>query len=259
MGTRCHVPIMWVLILILIQENKNISMKRLSIILLVAAVSFSVLSCKKFLDVKPIDKLTGNNFYKTKADVEAVINNLSLKFFDKINETHLAGATGEYRAGEVLHELNAYQNANARGFIELLGKNDLNGVLYNNRDWNRDDRVNYHFERITDWREYYEIIQGAGILIDQLIAGVPGVTETEKGEFIGQATFARCYAYFIIVRLFGDVPYYTDAYHSSPLPRENMVSVITKCIADMKAVKIRCPGIIWTLPTKQLKLAGVAQ
>ena len=216
-------------------------MKQFSSFLLIALIAFTGNSCKKFLDVKPIDKLTGNNFYKSKDDVEAVINNFSLIFYNKINETHLAGTIGEFRAGEVLHDLNSTQNPFARAFIEVLGKNDLNGLLYNNKPWNRDDGANYHFERITDWRGYYEIIQGAGILIDKLNAGIPNISEVEKQQYIGAAVFARCYAYFVIVRLFGDVPYYAEGYHSSPLPREPMVSVITKCIADMEGLKDKMP------------------
>ena len=208
---------------------------------MIAVAGLFLNSCKKFLDVKPIDKLTGNNFYKSKEDVEAAINNLSLKFYYKLNETHFVGTVGEFRSGEVLHEKDASQRQDARAFIEVLGKNDLNGLLYTNQPWTRDDGANYHFERITDWRAYYEIIQSASILIDRLKEGVPDVSNVDRDRYIGEATFARCYAYFIMVRLFGDVVYYTDAYHSSPLPRESMVSVITKCIADMESRKDLMP------------------
>src|SRR3546814_13542816 len=53
-----------------------------------------------------------------------------------------------------------------------------------------------------------------------------------------------------MVRLYGDVVYYTDAYHSEPLPREDMVSVINKSIADMKAHKDDLP---WTYADPALR------
>lgn len=219
-------------------------MKKRVIYILVIAASFCLPACKKFLNVQPIDKLTGNNFYQSKDDVIANIYDLSRQFFGKINETHFIGATGEYRSGEVLYEPQS-DNGPAREFVEILGRNDLIRLI-NNGPW-----VNfYHFDRITDWTGYYQIIQGANILISKLDAGIPGVSASEKNQFKGEAAFIRSLAYFFMVRLYGDVPYYTDAFHSAALPRENMVSVLNKCIADLKTYKDNMP---WTYADPALK------
>ncbi|WP_431200881.1 RagB/SusD family nutrient uptake outer membrane protein [Mucilaginibacter sp. P25] len=71
-----------------------------------------------------------------------------------------------------------------------------------------------------------------------------------KKQFEGEAAFIRGLAYFFMVRLYGDVPYYTDAYHSTALPRENMVSVLNKNIADLKKYK---DGLPWTYSDPALK------
>lgn len=212
-------------------------MKRILIFAIATVILSGSLSCKKFLDIKPIDKLTGNNFYQSKEDVEAAINDFSRKFYNKINETHFIGTVGEFRAGEVMHETKSVQNPAARAFVEVLGKNNLLDIVKGGMPWSD----MYHFERITNWREYYEIIQGANILIDKLNDGVPGLSDAETKQYRGEAIFARCYAYYILVHLFGDVPYYTDAYHSEPLPREAMVSVFNKCIEDLKSCKDDMP------------------
>ena len=219
-------------------------MKKSVIYILTTAVSLCLPSCKKFLNVQPIDKLTGNNFYRSKDDVVANIYDMSRTFFGKINETHFIGATGEYRSGEVLYEPQA-DNGPARAFVEVLGRNDLLGLINGNPPWNF-----YNFGAITDWTGYYQVIQSANILISKLETGVPGVNETEKKQFEGEAAFIRSLAYFFMVRLYGDVPYYTDAFHSTALPRENMVSVLNKCIADLKKYK---DGLPWSYTDPALK------
>lgn len=110
-------------------------MKKSVIYILAAAASLCLPACKKFLNVQPIDKLTGNNFYQSKDDVVANIYDMSRTFFGKINETHFIGATGEYRSGEVLSEPQA-DNGPARAYVEVLGRNDLLGLINGNPPWN---------------------------------------------------------------------------------------------------------------------------
>lgn len=210
-------------------------MKKVIIYTLVIAASFCLPSCKKFLNIQPLDKLTGNNFFQSKDDVVANIYDLSRIVFSKINETHYIGAVGEYRSGEVLHESQS-DNAPSREFVEYLGRNDLLNLIRRGQPWDY-----YNFDRITNWSSYYRAIQGANILIAKLDEGIPGVSDTEKGQFKAEAAFIRSLCYFTMVRLYGDVVYYTDAFHSSSLPRENFVSVLNKCIADLASHKNEIP------------------
>ena len=59
-----------------------------------------------------------------------------------------------------------------------------------------------------------------------------------------------------MVRLYGDVPYYTDAYHTEPLPRENMVTVLNNCIAELMPQKDLMP---WSLNDPGLRGARPAK
>lgn len=219
-------------------------MKKVIIYTIIIAAAFCLPSCKKFLDVQPLDKLTGNNFFQSKEDVVANIYNLSRIVFSKYNETHFVGATGEYRSGEVLYESQS-DLAPAREFVEILGKNNLLFLISGGRPWDF-----YNFGRITDWTAYYQAIQGANILIAKLDEGIPGVSETEKNSFKAEAAFIRSLSYFTMVRLYGNVVYYTDAFHSAAQPRENFVSVLNKCIADLKTHK---NNIAWTYTDPSLK------
>lgn len=186
-------------------------------------------ACKKFLNVTPKDQLTGNNFYKSKDDVEANVTSLYSKFFEKINQTMVMGAIGEYRSGEVMVSTE-HKKVNEGKIVEELGKNNLRSAIDGN-NW----RDRFHLGDITNWGTYYQVIQGTNILISKLEEGVPGVTAAEKDQYIAEATFIRCFTYFWMVRIYGDVVYYTKPYQSEALGRENMVSVLNKCIADMKS------------------------
>src|SRR5690349_22035107 len=87
------------------------------IICLFIIVSASQYGCKKFLDITPIDKLTGNNFYKTREDMEANITDMYGELFDKYTRTSFAGATGEFRSGEVIPAQEGGSGRSASGLI----------------------------------------------------------------------------------------------------------------------------------------------
>jgi hypothetical protein len=224
-------------------------MKKVIICLLIV-VSASQYSCKKFLDITPIDKLTGNNFYKSPEDIEANITDMYGQLFDKYTRTAFAGATGEFRSGEVVPALQGgegrYGTARIGGHtriapnpngntekqsIPLTTVNDrtLLEAVQRGRPWE-----GYRFWDLTIWNEYYKVIQSANILVSKLEEGIPALSEQQTKRYIAEAKFIRSFCYFTMVRLYGDVIYYTKAFQKDPLPRENMVSVISKCIADLK-------------------------
>lgn len=206
--------------------------------------------CKDFLNVVPKDQLTGNNFYKSKEDVESNMASIYSLFFEKLNETHVMGAIGEYRSGEVAVNPLHFRVNEAR-VVNSFANNDLLDVI-NNSAWTN----LYHFRDITNWTTYYRAIQSANILISKLQEGVPGVSDAEIQQYTAEATFLRCFTYFWMVRIYGDVVYYTNAYQADPLPREDMVSVLNKCIEDMKSKMNSLP---WTYSDPSLRGARASR
>ncbi len=221
-------------------------------------------SCKKFLDITPIDKVTGNNYYKSVQDVEANITDMYGQLYDKYVQTNTAGATGEFRSGESIPSSSGSGARAVRGDVALLGghKNRIPnsgttpGLVNIQVNGTRSDRYLLfavgdrddagvtnptRFSALTKWGEYYKVIQGANILVDKLQEGIPSLNQDQTKKYIAEAKFIRNYCYFTMVRLYGDVVYYTNAYQKDPLPRENMVSVIKKCIADMRSSKNDLP------------------
>lgn len=239
MVIRYHEPI----ILDVILNFKPIDMQIMNSIQKIKKIGLALLllvlvsACSEYLNVQPKDRLTGNNFYRTKEDVEANIANMYSTFFEKINESWIIGAIGEARTGEIMASVGG-NNSNVRRVVEVLGRNELLQAIYSApyADY-------YNYNRVTDWTGYYRVIQSANILIDKLHEGIETLSSSDTERYLAEATFIRCFTYFWMVRLYGDVVYYTDPYQSDPLPREDMVSVLNKCIADLEPHKDR---IVWT-------------
>jgi len=232
-------------------------MKKIIIGLLIV-VSASQYGCKKFLSITPIDKLTGNNFYQNADDVESNITDMYGQLFDKYTATSFAGATGEFRSGEVIPAAQAGEGRfgtqklgghnrttpDPKGTLgkqtipaaSVINDRSLLEAIDNSRPWG-----GYNFGDLTNWDAYYRVIQAANILVSKLEEGIPALSAEQTKRYIGEAKFIRCFCYFQMVRLYGDVVYYTTPYQKDPLPRENMVSVVNKCIEDLKGPKNDLP------------------
>ncbi len=228
---------------------KNLIKSKITLVGLIISISLCFNSCKNYLNVEPIDRLTGNNYYLSQQDVETNFAFIYSRFFQKINESWVMGAIGEARSGEIFVSPGA-NGFNSRKVVEALGRNDLLFAISNG------DFTNYRMWLITNWKTYYEVIQSTNILIQKLEEGIPGVTGSDQTRYIAEAKFIRCFTYFWMVRLYGDVPYYTDPYHTEALPRENMVSVLNKCIEELLPQKDLMP---WSLNDPGLRGARPAK
>ncbi len=194
--------------------------------------------CRKFLNVKPSDKLSGNNFWKTKEDVEKFTVGMYNKVRSGITRQCL-WPVGDFRCGAIDTYKDVYPN---RKYINDLAKNDLWACI--NVIWDRDD-PNYdpntawwstytRFDRLTTWKYFYQIIQRANILYENVMkVDDPSFSDVEKHKYRAEASFIRCFMYFIMVRIWGDVPYYTDAFNQEKLPRMDMIKVFQKCLKDL--------------------------
>ncbi|MES2777595.1 MAG: RagB/SusD family nutrient uptake outer membrane protein [Bacteroidota bacterium] len=227
-------------------------MKRIIQITLLAVVLSGSLGCKKFLNLDPPSDLSGNNFWKTKADVENFTNGmyeLMRKSVSRLNMRIAAGSTGnefafipfagECRGAPVFENKVGFD----RYYIADLAGNNIRHFLTEVPTGNNWYRL-FNFIRFTQWEQYYKVIAAANIAVDR-IGGVPDatLTEADKKAYKGEAVFIRCMTYFFMLRQFGDVPYYTNPYNSSPLKRMPMVDVLKNCVADLEAVKADLP---WT-------------
>ncbi|TKC10908.1 RagB/SusD family nutrient uptake outer membrane protein [Pedobacter polaris] len=138
-----------------------------------------------------------------------------------------------------------------------LSTNDLKGLQNNSTPtvWNGEKYVpqwnnGWTWGNMTKWKPFYDIIASANLLYKQIDAVPAGVlSEAEIKRYKAEAVFMRNLCYFFLVRLYGDVPYNTDALTTNALPRTPMVKVLNNCIADLEAVKGDLP---WTYANPSL-------
>lgn len=202
-------------------------------------LGFCGTGCKEFLNVQPLDKLSGNNFWKSKEDVEKFTIGIYNKLRSGITRQCL-WPVGDFRCGAMTTSDDLYPN---RNYIHYLANNNLWNSI--NVIWDRDD-PNYNpntawwstytrFDRLTNWKNFYQIIQRANILYENVMeVEDPSFSMAQRHKYQAEASFIRSFVYFIMVRLWGDVPYYTDAFNQEKLPRMDMIEVFEHCLQDLK-------------------------
>ena len=194
-------------------------------------LAMSMTSCEKFLNVTPQDNLSGNNYWQTTDDYEKYLNGIYATFRTATMTNMFFTATGDFRCAPIR------VNVDGRGYLTELRNNNLKSYLQRDGSF-------FGFQAPTRWKPFFEMVQASNILIDQVDNDDKFLlSDSDKQRYKAEAVFLRNLAYFFMVRLYGDVPYYTDAYNSKPLPRTNMLEVLDKCIADLSKVKDNLP---WT-------------
>jgi len=199
---------------------------------MLAVVAITAISCEKFLNIVPVDNLSGNNFWQTKTDVEGFTNGLYARFRAKVGQGSGFSQMADMRSTPLV-------SVSAGNYVSLLSTNNLRS-LSSDGQWTS----NFNFRTNTRWKEFFDVIAAANILyakIDEVPASA--LSDNERKRYKAEAVFMRNVSYFMMVRLFGDVPYYTTGFSEEKLPRTPMVTVLRNCIADMEAVKGDLP---WT-------------
>lgn len=103
---------------------------------------------------------------------------------------------------------------NCRPQILGLGADDLIGGSPQKRHYIADelmiDGTTFNGDTETVWQNMYAVIQGCSQLLEGLTV-TTDLPEDKKKQYMGEAHFMRAFAYFQLVRWFGDVPGFTDS------------------------------------------------
>jgi hypothetical protein len=156
--------------------------------LLIFFIAGALFSCKKYLDKSPLDSVNTSNFWKTSDDAISAIN-------------------GAYQPLQwpKLYNLRMWST-------DIWAGNSITGAGGGTDGIETQDISN--FVTTTDNAAALDIWRGPapGILRCNLVLqNVPAMSidESLKNRILGEAKFLRATYYFILVRLFGDVPLIT--------------------------------------------------
>lgn len=167
-----------------------------------AMVLLSLNSCDPFLEEKPLDEKTSNQFWETPADAESAVNALYYGGVPYLNNTDVDGGWTP--------------KATMWGGI-------MSGLYVDKRKdrtfTTASEASTYTLEAFDAtamklWHEYYKGISRANFVI----ANIPQMTnvldESTINNYVAQGKFFRAYGYFYLVKDFGDVPYISEPYTS---------------------------------------------
>jgi hypothetical protein len=185
-------------------------------------------SCKKFLNVEPVDRLSDASFWKTKQDVESAVADAYGNIFERLTTGPYHLANGDMRPGDL-----SWNGGPIPCFI-AVGENDLTDAARIN------DPSRYGMAQLSDWYPFYQSIASCNIDIDR-VTGVNALSKDEIKTYSAEFRFVRAFTYFYISRLYGDVPLYTAPYDKSALPRSPMLDVMKFCLSECEAIKDDLP------------------
>ena len=220
-------------------------MKKTLYIVLTGALLLGNLGCKKFLSLNPPSDLSGNNFWRNKSDVELYTNGLYELFREAVfrpdmtapisqNNFAFFAWSGDLRGAPVIG------TQSGREYFALLTQNDVNRVV----NWSGGWATTFNPKRLTQWDRFFKTIASANIAIDRIpTIDDPSMSDADKARYLGEAAFMRNVCYFFMVRLYGDVPYYTVPYYNGSLKRQPMAEVLKSCSADLDVYR---KGLPWT-------------
>ncbi|MGJ7030193.1 RagB/SusD family nutrient uptake outer membrane protein [Niabella hirudinis] len=189
-------------------------------------ISFFVLlaaglgGCKKFLNTKPTDVLTGEEYYNT----ELKLTNALAGVYDKLGANNLYG---DYMFSE--WEACTDDSYYARSAT-------VTGVALYNFDFTNSRIVGL-------WQDCYIGIERANQLIANI--NIPQMDEGKRAIILGEAKFLRAYYYFLLVTRFGGVPLLlqpTTSPNNLDIARTPAAEVYAQILKDMKDAEAVLPS-----------------
>jgi hypothetical protein len=161
---------------------------------------YGVSSCDDFLEEEPRDVASVNQFFTEPSHAENAVNAL---YRDGAPALWMAG--GVYSGRNIMYGpyLSGFFDNGYKGqepFIQFAQQLSLDGA-------NSNDFMN------SVWSRMYRTISRANNAI-KYIPTTAGLGEDQRDRLLGEARFMRGWAYFMLVRHFGDVPLITEPYES---------------------------------------------
>ena len=213
-------------------------MKKYSIIAGLACLMIMALSCKKYLDKTPADnyQITSANYLNTGSDYQTMEVSVytPLQWLNQVVPIGDIASDNAVSGGESASDVLDLQQ------IDDYTLTPVNGTLAN------------------IWQYAYEGINRANYLTEYKVANPSGkmVSFPGKEAMYGEIYFLRAYYYFTLVKMFGDVPLFTDRRldisATGTIKRSSKANVYLSIENDLNAA-------INVLPTTQLQAGRVTK
>ena len=159
-------------------------MNKLKYIVGAVCLALSLNSCSDFLNEKPVSEIPAENMWKTALDAKAGINEIYGLLRSTLRENYFYW--GEFRSDNVA--AGAPVMSDQARVIKNLMSTD---------------------ENCAKWTDLYQVINQANLAI-KYIPNISMPDVANRKDFLGQAYALRALAYFYAIRIWGDVPLFTE-------------------------------------------------
>ena len=175
-------------------------------------------SCNDFLTIYPTDRIVGTDFWKTKADVEQMVDGAySSMLSGSIQERAIMW--GAYRSDELVkhsdYSSTALDNISAVNLLPTMG--------------------------YCSWSSFYSVINRCNIVLrhaPEVMEEDPEFTQGDYNVVRAQMLALRSLCYFYLVRTFRDVPYVTESFEEDSevitVAQSPVGEVLQNCLNDLE-------------------------
>ena len=197
---------------------------QIKILFILCSLLFSVAltSCLDTV-ILPDDKTVDEDFWKSKTDVQLVVNAAYAAMLDQDLVTRLV-VWGDMRSDELAPVTSINRN---QALIEDLAEINTANTQYDNQ--------------FVTWDRFYVAINNCNIVLERAEAVMLEDPSYTRGDYLAdcsQMLALRALCYFYLVRNYRDVPYYSAANMTSSqdmeLAQSAPDSVLRACIADLQ-------------------------
>ena len=175
-----------------IDKLKNAPVAKLLLLVLLCGTVLP--GCKKMLDVDSSHTVAEKNMWNTHEDTRSALIGVYGLMRAALADNDAYWMYGELRSGDF--------TAVQRQDIDAVIKNNLHAPL---------DMLN----SLSNWRRFYAVVNAANLFLEHVSdvkARDPRYSEQNMNVDIAQIRFLRAFAYFYLVRIWGDVPLITTSH-----------------------------------------------
>ena len=184
----------------------------------IVAGTMALTSCNDFLTIYPTDRIVGDDFWKTKSDVDQMVDGCYQAMLN-YNVMERTIVWGGYRSDELVKFTDVVDNTlDNISAVNLLPTN-----------------------RYTSWNDFYRVINNCNIVLnhaEDVMAEDPEFTMGDYQVVRAQMLALRSLCYFYLVRTFRDIPYSDQAYEDDtqvgPMPQLAPDVVLQNCLNDLE-------------------------
>lgn len=179
--------------------------------------------------ILPDDKTVDEDYWKTKSDVQSMVNNAYNSMISADVVTRLI-VWGDMRSDALYPTATGISGSTGLGIQEDLNELNTANTQYDNM--------------FATWASFYSVINNCNIVLSKaegVMSEDPSYTQGDYLADCSQMLALRALCYFYLVRNYRDVPYTTTAFMNSSqdqnVPQLAPEAVLRNCIEDLKTAE----------------------